>query len=68
MIKLSFVIPVFRNEGSIFPTYEKIIRLTQKLELGYEFIFVNDGSDDNSITELHALHNQDDKVKVLSFS
>ena len=68
MIKLSFVIPVFRNEGSIFPTYEKIITLTQKLEFGYEFIFVNDGSDDNSITELHALHNQDDKVKVLSFS
>lgn len=68
MIKLSFVIPVFRNEGSIFPTYEKIISLTQKLELEYEFIFVNDGSDDNSITELQTIHNQDNKVKVLSFS
>jgi dolichol-phosphate mannosyltransferase len=67
-MKLSFVIPVFRNEGSIFPTYEKIKNLLIKLNLDYEFIFVNDGSDDNSIFELVNIHNEDNKVKVLSFS
>jgi dolichol-phosphate mannosyltransferase len=67
-MKLSFVIPVFRNEGSIFPTYEKIKNLLFKLNLDYEFIFVNDGSDDNSIFELVNIHNEDNKVKVLSFS
>lgn len=67
-MKLSFVIPVFRNEGSITPTYEKITGLMQKLSLDYEFVFVNDGSDDNSMQELTALHEQDSKVKVLSFS
>lgn len=67
-MKLSFVIPVFRNQGSIFPTYEKIKNLLIKLNLDYEFIFVNDGSDDNSIFELVNIHNEDNKVKVLSFS
>ena len=67
-MKLSFVIPVFRNEGSITPTYEKITGLMHKLVLDYEFVFVNDGSDDNSMQELTALHEQDSKVKVLSFS
>ena len=67
-MKLSFVIPVFRNEGSITPTYEKITGLMYKLVLDYEFVFVNDGSDDNSMQELTALHEQDSKVKVLSFS
>lgn len=67
-MKLSFVIPVFRNEGSIFPTYEKLTELLKKLSINYEFIFVNDGSDDNSIIELVALHHQDNNVKVISFS
>jgi len=67
-MKLSFVIPVFRNEGSITPTYEKITGLMHKLSFDYEFVFVNDGSDDNSMQELTALHEKDSKVKVISFS
>ncbi|UPT70064.1 MAG: glycosyltransferase family 2 protein [Flavobacterium sp. JAD_PAG50586_2] len=67
-MKLSFVIPVFRNEGSITPTYQKLYDLVQSMQLEYELIFVNDGSDDNSIGELVALHEKDANVKVLSFS
>lgn len=67
-MKLSFVIPVFRNEGSITPTYQKLYDLAQSLQLEHELIFVNDGSDDNSIGELIALHEKHPNVKVLSFS
>ncbi|HEY6142799.1 MAG TPA: glycosyltransferase family 2 protein [Flavobacterium sp.] len=67
-MKLSFVIPVFRNEGSIIPTYEKLVGLLTPLQLKQEFIFVNDGSDDNSIEELLELHKTDSGVKVISFS
>ena len=67
-MKLSFVIPVFRNSGSIQPTYQKIIHLLAKLMLDYEFIFINDGSDDNSINELIEIFNKDKSVKVISFS
>lgn len=65
---LSFVIPVFRNEGSITPTYDALVSLVGKLDFGYEFVFVNDGSDDGSMAELMRLHNADNKVKVISFS
>ena len=67
-MKLSFVIPVFRNEGSIKPTFEKLLDLVKSLNISYEFIFVNDGSDDNSLGELIDLHQQDKNVKVISFS
>ncbi len=67
-MKLSFVIPVFRNAGSIIPTYEKLVGLLTPLALEQEFIFVNDGSDDNSIQELLELHQKDTAVKVISFS
>ncbi len=67
-MKLSFVIPVYRNSGSIEPTYQKITSLLKKMNLDFEFVFINDGSDDNSINELIELHNIDKKVKVISFS
>jgi glycosyltransferase involved in cell wall biosynthesis len=67
-MKLSFVIPVFRNEGSIISTHEKLAALLIPLQIEPEFIFVNDGSDDNSIEELLALHDRDSGVKVISFS
>jgi len=67
-MKLSFVIPVFRNEGSITPTYDKLLHLINQLGFTYEFIFVDDGSDDQSLNELLALHHKDENVKVLTFS
>jgi polyisoprenyl-phosphate glycosyltransferase len=67
-MKLSFVIPVFRNAGSIIPTYDALVALMERLQFGYEFVFVNDGSDDASMEQLLQLHDADKKVKVISFS
>lgn len=70
MKKLSFVIPVFRNEGSLLLTYQEITgELRRALpEYDYEFLFVNDGSDDGSLKELLGIRQQDNKVKVLDLS
>lgn len=67
-MKVSFVIPVYRNEGSITPTFDKLTDLMVNHNLDYEFVFINDGSDDNSLNELIALHQRDSKVKIISFS
>jgi glycosyltransferase involved in cell wall biosynthesis len=56
---ISFVIPVFRNEGSIIPTHDALVSLLEKLQLDCEFVFINDGSE---------LHEADKRVKVISFS
>jgi glycosyltransferase involved in cell wall biosynthesis len=66
---ISFVIPVYRNEGSILPTFNKIKELFLETKLKYQFIFINDGSDDNSLNELQSVFLSDKaNVKVISFS
>ena len=67
-MKISLVIPVFRNEGSITPTYTKIKELLLNMSIEYEFIFVDDGSDDNSIGELMSLQREDKNLKIISFT
>ena len=70
MKKISFVIAVYRNEGAVSATYAKLMA-----EFGgalsaydYEIVFVDDGSDDDSLPELLSLREADERVKVLSFT
>ncbi|WP_102407620.1 glycosyltransferase family 2 protein [Parabacteroides bouchesdurhonensis] len=67
---ISFVIPVYRNENALILTYRKVKAVLERdlSQYEYEFIFVNDGSDDNSLDELLSLRQQDNKVQVISFS
>src|SRR3989339_435904 len=69
-MKISFVIAVYRNQGSIHKTYEKIksvfIHFLKKYE--YEIVFVDDGSDDDSLKEILSLRKGDPKVKAISFT
>lgn len=67
---ISFVIPVFRNEGSVGPTYAQITGMLAASfpTYSYQIIFVNDGSDDGSLEQLLALRAQDPNVEILSFS
>lgn len=67
---ISFVIPVYRNERAITLTYQKI-REALAGELSgydYEFVFVDDGSDDDSLAELLRLREGDSRVRVISFT
>jgi polyisoprenyl-phosphate glycosyltransferase len=70
MKKISFVIPVFRNEQSIDILFNKIKSLFDDVLAiyDYEFVFVDDGSDDNSLAELLKLKSVFSKIKIISFS
>jgi len=70
MKKISFVIPVYRNEGSLILTYESILNeiKVSLISYDYEFWFVNDGSDDGSLSELKQIREKDNKVKILDLS
>lgn len=67
---ISFVIPVYRNERAVSLTYAKIKgALAQDLSAyAYEFVFVDDGSDDNSLAELLRLRGDDPQVRIISFT
>lgn len=69
-IKVSIVIPVYRNEKSLQKTYAQIKNLFQDKLASYilEIIFVNDGSDDGSLEILKQLHSEDKRVKIISFT
>ena len=70
MSKLSIVVPCYNEEESIplfYPAVEKVVRQMNDLQI--EYWFVNDGSSDNSLTEMRRLHEQDpERVHYVSFS
>ena len=67
---ISFILPVFRNQGSIKITCDKITELItgSHSSLDYEIILINDGSDDGSWNEIKENCSSNPKVKALSFS
>jgi len=70
MKRLSFVIPVYRNERAVSMTYEQIRQVcaSDLTSYAYEIVFVDDGSDDGSLQELLAIRSRDPNVRVVSFT
>jgi len=70
MKRLSFVIPVYRNERAVSMTYEQIRQVCASglTNYAYEIVFVDDGSDDGSLQELLAIRSRDPNVRVVSFT
>jgi glycosyltransferase involved in cell wall biosynthesis len=70
MKRLSFVIPVYRNERAVTLTYEQIRRVctAELARYAYEIVFVDDGSDDGSLKELLSIRASDPNVRVVSFT
>ena len=70
MKTVSFVIPVYRNCGTIRPTYASIVEMLHSTfpEFDYQFVMVDDGSDDGSLEEILSIRRDDPKVNAITFS
>lgn len=70
MTLLSIVVPCYNEEETILSFYQEVMKIKEQMPpLNFEFIFVNDGSSDNTLKQLKILENKDPKqVKYLSFS
>ncbi|MFD1720845.1 glycosyltransferase family 2 protein [Amnibacterium endophyticum] len=68
--RIAFVLPIFNEATNILPLYEELVAVTSRITSGYdfEFIFVDDGSSDHSLSTLLELRAKDDRATVLSFS
>lgn len=66
MQRISVVVPVYYNEGSLVLLHQRLVECAA-LEPGcaFEFVFVDDGSGDQSFTVLAGLNRLDARVRVI---
>ena len=69
MKKISVVIPVHCEETNLRTLYGQLKEIAHTVaDLEWEYIFVNDGSSDGSLTVLRQMASEDYKVKVVDLS
>ena len=65
---LSVVIPVYNESGNIPNLFKRLKDTLEKLKLSYEILFINDGSQDNSLDLIQSLDDQYETVNYIDFS
>ena len=65
-MRLSIIIPLFNEEGSLEELYLQINQSVKKYN-DYEIVFIDDGSSDKSKNIVQSLIDSDPKVKLISF-
>jgi dolichol-phosphate mannosyltransferase len=65
---LSLVIPVFNEQEVLKDSFSRMDAAMQSTGYPYEIVYVNDGSRDNTLSQLRELASEHKQVKVLSFS
>ena len=70
MKKISIVVPCYNEEESLPLFYKEVNKVTEKMKAKaeFEFVFVNDGSKDNTLEELRNLAKKDKRARYISFS
>ena len=65
--KVSVIIPVYNEEGCLANTEKRVLHVLEGYS-DYEIIFIDDGSEDNTLAILKKFHSENPKINFLSFS
>lgn len=65
---ITVVVPMYNEEEVALICYKRLKEILEEIEYTYEIIFVNDGSKDKTLEIIERISNEDNKVKVISFS
>ena len=68
MDKISIVTSLYKSSAYVNDFYERHLACIKQLNVAYEFVFVNDGSPDDSAEKVRALVERDKNVKLILFS
>lgn len=67
--KISVIVPCYNEELSLDYFYDEIDKISKKMKkLDFEFLFINDGSKDNTLGKIKELSKKDKRVVYISFS
>ncbi len=67
-IYYSIVVPVFNEQEVLEEFYKRLFVVAEELNESYEIVFVNDGSEDESLNIMKQLQNRNSRIKILDFS
>jgi glycosyltransferase involved in cell wall biosynthesis len=67
-LELSVVVPVFNEARNLKPLIEALRPVLDRETSGWEVIFVDDGSADDSLAVIRALNSHDPRLRAVSFS
>ena len=66
---ISIIVPCYNEEESIPLFYKEINKIAKEMdELDFEYIFIDDGSNDNTLKVLKKLNSNDKSVRYISFT
>ena len=66
---LSVIVSCYNEEETIPLFYNEIIKTADEMnDLNFEFLFINDGSTDNTLNIIKELNSKDKRVRYVSFS
>ena len=66
---ISLIVPCYNEQESILKYYKETDKITKKMNIvDFEFLFINDGSKDNTLKLIKELSKNDKRVRYISFS
>ena len=64
---LSIIVPFYNEEDNIGRMYAAIVAAIEPLGIGFEMLFVNDGSKDRTLERAIELARQDERLRIVQF-
>ena len=65
---VSIVVPCFNEEDVLPIAIKELLKLNYDLKVEFEYIFVDDGSTDNTLASLKSAAKKDKRIRIISFS
>lgn len=65
---VSIIIPVHNEAPNLNPLYRELVRCIERLSYKFEFIFVDDGSTDDSVERVEGLARKDRRIRLVEFA
>ena len=65
---LSVVIPAYNEQGNLERLYQELMSVLDSLDMDWEMVFVDDGSHDETWSQVQSLHHRDQRVRGIRLS